>query len=177
MENCLTGKITAGRTILLVSHHTALVAPGAAFIVALENVSVLLIDVCSEMGLTTQGDVKFSGTREEFVAGGLMAELDENTKPDPEDSPIEEKTFAQVAMKAPPPKNKSLINLSQAQDASEPGSETSSIDGDRDDEGTLTSSTLELKSKPPRKLIEDERRATGRISLAVWKTYFSVSPS
>jgi hypothetical protein len=106
-----------------------------------------------------------------------MAELDENTKPDPEDSPIEEKTFAQVAMKAPPPKNKSLINLSQAQDASEPGSETSSIDGDRDDEGILTSSTLELKSKPPRKLIEDERRATGRISLAVWKTYFSVSPS
>jgi ABC-type lipoprotein export system ATPase subunit len=40
MENCLTGSITAGRTILLVSHHTALVAPGAAFIVALDNVSV-----------------------------------------------------------------------------------------------------------------------------------------
>ena len=42
MENCLTGKITAGRTILLVSHHTALVAPAAAFIVALENVSQYL---------------------------------------------------------------------------------------------------------------------------------------
>lgn len=103
-----------------------------------------------------------------------MAELDENVKQDPEDSPIEEKTMAQVAMKAPAPKNKSLINLSQAQEASETGSETSSIAPDGDDEGTLTSSTPELKSKPPRKLIEDERRATGRISLAVWRTYFSV---
>lgn len=39
MENCLTGPITAGRTILLVSHHTALVAPAASFILALENAS------------------------------------------------------------------------------------------------------------------------------------------
>ena len=39
MENCLTGPIMAGRTILLVSHHTALVSPAAAYIVALDNVS------------------------------------------------------------------------------------------------------------------------------------------
>lgn len=39
MENCLTGDIVKGRTILLVSHHTALVSPAAAYIVALENVS------------------------------------------------------------------------------------------------------------------------------------------
>lgn len=39
MENCFNGPITNGRTILLVSHHTALVAPSAWHIVALENVS------------------------------------------------------------------------------------------------------------------------------------------
>lgn len=43
MENCLAGPITADRTILLVSHHTALVAPSASYIVALENVSPLAI--------------------------------------------------------------------------------------------------------------------------------------
>jgi len=95
-----------------------------------------------------------------------MAELDENTKNDPE-SPIEEKTID----KAMKPVNKSLVNLDKA---AEPDSETSSLAPD-DDEGTFTSSTPELKSKPPRKLIEDERRATGRISWAVWRTYFIVS--
>lgn len=116
-----------------------------------------------------QGDVKFSGTKEEFVAGGLMAELDENTKNEPE-SPIEGKSLAQATKKAPI--NKSLVNITQ--EASEPGSETSSLAPD-DEEGTLVSSTADLRSKAPRKLIEDERRATGRISWAVWKTYFNVS--
>lgn len=40
MENCLSGPINAGRTVLLVSHHTALVSPAAAYIIALENVSI-----------------------------------------------------------------------------------------------------------------------------------------
>lgn len=98
-----------------------------------------------------------------------MAELDEKIKNEPE-SPIEEKSLAQATKKAPI--NKSLVNITQ--EASEPGSETSSLAPD-DEEGTLVSSTADLKSKAPRKLIEDERRATGRISWAVWKTYFNVS--
>lgn len=39
MDQCLTGELLKGRTVLLVSHHTALVSPAAEFIVALENVS------------------------------------------------------------------------------------------------------------------------------------------
>lgn len=39
MENCMKGEVMQGRTVLLVSHHTALVSPAAAYIVALENVS------------------------------------------------------------------------------------------------------------------------------------------
>jgi len=94
-----------------------------------------------------------------------MAELDEKTKNEPE-SPIEEKTID----KAMKPINKSLINLDKA---IEPDSETSSLAPDDDE--TLANSTPELKEKVPRKLIEDERRATGRISMAVWMTYFRVS--
>jgi len=94
-----------------------------------------------------------------------MAELDEKTKNEPE-SPVEEKTID----KAMKPVNKSLINLDKA---IEPDSETSSLAPDDDD--TLANSTTELKVKAPRKLIEDERRATGRISTAVWMTYFRVS--
>jgi hypothetical protein len=40
MENCLQGPILQNRTVLLVSHHTTLVSPAAAYIVALENVSL-----------------------------------------------------------------------------------------------------------------------------------------
>ena len=94
-----------------------------------------------------------------------MAELDEKTKNEPE-SPVEEKTID----KAMKPVNKSLVNLDKA---IEPDSETSSLAPDDDD--TLANSTTELKVKAPRKLIEDERRATGRISTAVWMTYFRVS--
>ena len=119
-----------------------------------------------------QGDLKFKGTREEFVAGGLMAELDEPEKGrGPEDSPIEEKTHAD-SMK-PKLANKSLIELQEGEaDDGLISSETSSIAPD--DEATLSSSTPDLKNKPPRKLIEDERRATGRISSDVWKTYITV---
>ena len=43
MENCIRGKMVEGRTVIMVSHHTALVAPAAAYIVALENVSPNLV--------------------------------------------------------------------------------------------------------------------------------------
>ncbi|OCF33530.1 ATP-binding cassette transporter [Kwoniella heveanensis BCC8398] len=137
MSNCLQGPLLEGRTVLLVSHHTALVSPGAAYIVALEN-----------------GDVKFSGTRDDFVASGLMDKLDEEEKPKEEQ--VEK-------MK---PAHKSVVSLSA--EASEPNSETSSI---APDESTLANS--EEVKRTPRKLIEDEKRARGRIAWAVWKTYFS----
>ncbi|WWC65828.1 uncharacterized protein I303_108450 [Kwoniella dejecticola CBS 10117] len=147
MANCLQGRILEGRTVLLVSHHTALVSPGASYIVALEN-----------------GDVKFSGTRDDFVASGLMAKLDEeDVKAKPAE---EEKILDDQAIK---PAHKSVISLTGAA-ASEPGSETSSLAPE--DESTLVNCTVDVKAKAPRKLIEDEKRARGRIAWSVWKAYF-----
>ncbi|KAK8849677.1 hypothetical protein IAR55_005012 [Kwoniella newhampshirensis] len=152
MANCLQGPINEGRTILIVSHHTALVSPGAAYIVALEN-----------------GDVKFSGTRDDFVASGLMEKLDdEDSKAKPTEA--EQKEESTVEENAIKPTHKSVVNVSGA-GTPDPGSETSSLAPE--DEVTVTNSTPDLKSKPPRKLIEDEKRARGRIAGVVWKTYFS----
>ena len=152
MLNCLNGDIIAGRTVLMVSHHTALVAPAASYIVALEN-----------------GDVKFSGTRDEFIACGLMSELDkEDAK-----SPTVEKKEEQALEDKFKPGHKSIISLSQA-GMSEPNSETSSI---APEDETLVSSGdsthSDTKQKAPRKLIEDEKRATGRIAWPVWKLYLT----
>ncbi|KAK4686614.1 hypothetical protein P7C73_g3512, partial [Tremellales sp. Uapishka_1] len=154
MENCLQGPLVHGRTILLVSHHTALVSPAAAYIVALEN-----------------GDIKFSGTRADFVECGLMGELDaeEKTKEEKEDE-REEKAIEELAKSKPG--HKSIVSIANT-DASGSNSETSSL-ASGDEEETATESVDDVKAKAPRKLIEDEKRARGRIAWAVWKTYFGV---
>ncbi|KIR78450.1 ATP-binding cassette transporter [Cryptococcus gattii EJB2] len=154
MTNCLQGPIVEGRTVLIVSHHTPLVSPAAAYIVALEN-----------------GDVKFSGTGKEFVASNLSDELDEeDAQARPTDSEQkEEKTIEENSVK---PANKSVLNLSSAcAESTAPDSETSSL-APEDDE--VVNGTLGDKQKTPRKLIEDEKRARGRITWAVWKTYFNI---
>ncbi len=170
MENCLQGPMVQGRTTLMVSHHTTLVSPAAAYIVALENVSRIQTENRALTG--RQGDVKFAGTRSEFVAGGLMAELDaEDLGAKPTESEKKKETIVEeTAMK---PANKSLVNLTGAVNP-EPESETSSIAPE--DEDTLANSDADLKkSRAPRKLIEDEKRAKGRIAWPVWRTYFTVS--
>ncbi|BEI79510.1 hypothetical protein CcaverHIS002_0100390 [Cutaneotrichosporon cavernicola] len=160
MENCIRGPLTAGRTVLLVSHHTALVSPSAAFIVALDN-----------------GDVKFAGTRQDFVNGGLMKELEAE---DPESQPTagevaEEKTVEENISDAKKPTHKLLeiISGELSVTGSETGSETSTIAPT--DEGTTldASSDRLITQKAPRKLIEDEKRVRGRIAWSVWEKYFS----
>ncbi|ODO00841.1 ATP-binding cassette transporter [Cryptococcus wingfieldii CBS 7118] len=152
MHNCLKGPIVEGRTIVVVSHHVALVSPGAAYIVALEN-----------------GDVKFSGSRDEFVATGLLEELeDEDSQAKFTEAEQQERSAVEEA--ALKPAHKSVVSLSGTGNPSEPTSETSSLAPE--DEVTLVGSAQETKSKPPRKLIEDEKRARGRIAADVWKTYF-----
>ncbi|WVO13896.1 hypothetical protein L204_101520 [Cryptococcus depauperatus] len=154
MLDCLQGPMIENRTIIIVSHHTALVSPTAAYIVALEN-----------------GNVKYSGTRDDFVALNLMEQLEEDKAgakftegEQKEEKTIEENFISSV--------QKSVVSLSSAVAAStEPNSETSSLAPE--DQTTLANSMPDLKPKPPRKLIEDEKRAQGRIAWNTWKTYFT----
>ena len=101
-----------------------------------------------------------------------MAELDaEDLAEKPaEVKQKEDKTIEDSVAK---PRNKSLADLSGVV-ANDPESETSSIAPE--DEITLTGSGENgKKTKVPRKLMEDEKRAHGRIAWPVWRTYFSVS--
>ena len=119
-----------------------------------------------------QGDVKFSGTRAEFVAGGLMSELDaEEDRRGPINSGEEQEvTVEESEAKAT---HKSVASLGGLI-TSEPTSETSSIAPE--DEQALTSSDPDMKkARTPRKLIEDEQRARGRIAWPIWRAYFTVS--
>lgn len=116
--------------------------------------------------------MRFSGTRADFVACGMMQELEAEDNAKSASSPTTEKKENPIEELAKPT-HKSVASLSGAGDVqlSEPNSETSSLAPE--DEMTVTSSTPDLKQKAPRKLVEDEKRATGRVAWVVWKLYFT----
>ena len=129
-----------GRTIILVSHHVQLCAPGASYIVTLEN-----------------GRVAFQGDRDAFMSSGVLNTLVQSGAADASDE-HEETAVADV---------EELIPEKESSDDSRgPSSETTSTVAVSEPE------TKPEKRKPPRKLIEEEKRAVGRIGKDIWKTYF-----
>lgn len=148
MKECFQGPLMKDRTVILVSHHVQLVSPAASYIVALDN-----------------GDVTYAGDRPGFVAGGFMEDIEpENEADQPQGEGDGKHT---VDIKA------TNRHLMLAGEASEPPSETASLAEsstviNEEDKETLTP----IERKTPRKLVEEERRATGRIGWPVWKSYF-----
>lgn len=136
-----------GRTVILVSHHVQLCAPGAAYIVALDN-----------------GRVSYSGDTESFKASGAMAGLvqsDQKSGADNQDAE-EEKVIEDFSS------NSSSSSIGSPSDETAPVSEASSTIAAPSEADTKTN-----EKKSPRKLIEEEKRAVGRIGMEIWKSYFS----
>ena len=112
-----------------------------------------------------------------------MNELDtEDVQKPAEKEKVEEDTIEEREKDQSPHKavNKGLAYLDNGKVTSASGtprsgmsSETSSIAPD--DEVTLFNTEDDPQKKAPRKLIEDEQRAKGRIAWPVWKAYFGVS--
>ncbi|KAI0683866.1 ATP-binding cassette transporter [Cytidiella melzeri] len=136
---CLKGDLMNGRTVILVSHHVQLCAPGASYIVALDN-----------------GRLQFQGSQAEFVASKVIQSLSQSGATDAADV-TEEIKVPDVEDLSPEP----------AVDAAGDKSETNST-------AAPTAVDIEVKpeqKKPPRKLVEEEKRAVGRISKDIWATY------
>ncbi|KAG9101683.1 hypothetical protein FS749_004492 [Ceratobasidium sp. UAMH 11750] len=160
-KNCLLGPLMKERTIVLVSHHVQLVAPGASYVVALDN-----------------GRVLFAGPQTEFIGSDVMKGISHSTDADASQPTTEEVTIEQVANE---------INGGSSSDS------TSSAESDA---ATLVKTPKPGKSDPkvgsstaavpvdsmavkktPRKLIEDEARAVGRVKAEIWQTYFKACGS
>ncbi|KAG6895370.1 hypothetical protein C0992_001606 [Termitomyces sp. T32_za158] len=124
---CLKGELMQGRTIVLVSHHVQLCAPGAGYIVVLDN-----------------GRVSFEGDREAFQSSGAIRTLVQTT--DGGASDIKEEEVLETDL------TKTEAN-SDSSSTIAPVSET------------------KAEKKKPRKLVEEEKRAVGRIGRDVWGTY------
>ncbi|KAG6854494.1 hypothetical protein C0991_006096 [Blastosporella zonata] len=126
-HECLKGELMQGRTVILVSHHVQLCAPGASYIVALDN-----------------GRITFQGDRESFQSSGVIRTLVQTTDSGAMDNK-EEEVLEEDSIKA------------------DANSESSST--------IAPVSEVKAEKKPPRKLIEEEKRAVGRIGQDVWATY------
>ncbi|KAF8518400.1 multidrug resistance-associated ABC transporter [Hysterangium stoloniferum] len=135
-ENCLKGELLRGRTVILVSHHVQLCAPGASYVVAMDN-----------------GRVTYAGDSETFRSSGVI------------DTLISDNAESKELKAAPAEVNDTEIEM--ALEGNGDDSETSST------VATTTADDTKAveKRKAPRKLIEEEKRAVGRISREVWKVY------
>jgi hypothetical protein len=141
-HKCLKGDLMRGRTVILVSHHVQLCAPGASYVVALDN-----------------GRVQFQGDGHAFQASGVMDGLVQSGESEPAGNNSE---AALAAVEEAIPAVLSM-QLSSAASTIEPSSDTSS---------TEVSAKLKLeRNKVPRVLVEEEKRAVGRVSRNVWTTY------
>jgi hypothetical protein len=122
-----------GRTVVLVSHHVQLCAPGASYIVALDN-----------------GRVQFQGNRDEFQSSGVMSGLVQSTT-------AKEEEQTEVAIEGMPA-------VQQQGEGSDDSLSTVAAP-------SPAAAEKDKKSDGPRKLIEEEARAIGRVAWDVWSTY------
>jgi ABC-type multidrug transport system ATPase subunit len=134
-----------GRTVILVSHHVQLCAPGASYIVALDN-----------------GRVQYQGDSDTFQTSGVMDGLVQSGRADDKDNNEEPTVVTVENMISETLRPRSASNS----DGDTPNSETSSTAVT-----TVASESKPDSKKPPRKLVEEETRAVGRISQNIWKTY------
>ncbi|VDB91250.1 unnamed protein product [Peniophora sp. CBMAI 1063] len=160
-NECLKGELMKGRTIVLVSHHVQLCAPGAKYVVALEN-----------------GRVLYQGPSAEFQKGAVIRSLvqSEHSATKEEEKAEEEREKAQA--------EEPTIEEELAQVDAGSNSSTSATSAEPSDVSStaVTATTADSKGaaetkKSPRKVVEDEARAVGRVNREVWKAYFTACGS
>lgn len=146
--NCLKGDLMRGRTIILVSHHVQLCAPGAQYIVSLDN-----------------GRVQYSGDYSGFQRSDLLQTLVYAN------ALADVKTNATTDSRA----DDKLAGVAEELTVQEPGSTAPSTAPS--DVLTVVDSDVKPTKKPPRKLVEDEKRAVGGINKDIWTSYLAACGS
>ncbi|EIW78632.1 multidrug resistance-associated ABC transporter [Coniophora puteana RWD-64-598 SS2] len=166
-HECIKGDLMRGRTVVLVSHHVQLCSSGAAYVVALDN-----------------GRVAFAGDRQAFLGTSLLGDLGSSGA----EAEEEEEKLVEDSENLPSGSTLSVLKhvgestdvgalASSQQETEDPPSETSSTAFTEDTASATANGTpngngkAKLERKPPRKLIEEEKRAVGRVSKDVWAMY------
>lgn len=149
----LKGSLARGRTLILVSHHIQLCAPGAAYVLSLES-----------------GGVGFEGTSLDFLRSEQYRTLAGDVGE--EDEPPLEAPIRPQPRKAPSKlTNKIFKNVAENNLPTFDSGASSQVESSSSEEESETDSEDDEPKGEPRRLIEDEDRAIGHVSRAVWMTY------
>ncbi|KZT58208.1 multidrug resistance-associated ABC transporter [Calocera cornea HHB12733] len=143
-SECLKGELMEGRTIILVSHHVQLCLPGASYVISLEN-----------------GHLQFSGKPDDFRTSGIMEGLEK------------EKATAEELKKAEDAKKLETIEavaevVKEEKEGENGASESTTSTAVPNSPSTDAQKVIK---KVPRKVVEEERRAVGRIGQKIWILY------
>ncbi|KAG2156756.1 multidrug resistance-associated ABC transporter [Suillus bovinus] len=138
---CIKGELMHGRTVILVSHHVQLCLSGAAYVVALDN-----------------GQLLFAGEREAFEASPVKGTLVQTMA-----GASKRQTAASTSKDPSVSASHSPVSTPVQDVEFDPTSETSST--------VVNEPQVSVERKVPRKVVEDEKRAVGRVNRDVWKLY------
>ena len=138
-----------GRTVVLVSHHVQLCAPGAKYIVSLDN-----------------GRVQYSGNYDGLQSSGVLKTLiqSEHAAEEKEDTTAKKDEEIVIEDAA-----ENIIHQESAVDSEASSTAVATTTGG--------DAKPDRKQKAPRKLIEEEKRAVGRIGKDIWAAYFTACGS
>ncbi|TIA89316.1 hypothetical protein E3P99_02108 [Wallemia hederae] len=157
-EKCIKGPLLAKRNVILVSHHIQLIGQAADNIIAFDN-----------------GEVIFSGTSQEFDESDIKPTLISSMKTDDEDAMADGEVEADAD--SPTEKgsstdgsdNESEKTIGAEKDVEKERSVTPS--SPQDFSPTQQGTPPKTDKGPPKKLIQEEMRATGRVSKEVYMTF------
>jgi ABC-type multidrug transport system fused ATPase/permease subunit len=144
VQNCFGGPLMKGRTVILVTHHVSLCLPITEYIVSIHNGKI-----------DTQGSVAELG--KQAVLGELLSHDAAYVEEDQESQEKEgEKNEVDALMDTPHPSGH------------ETPSSSTNVDSDT---GGKSKPKWRLSTAEAGKLIDEEARAEGRVSLATYVTY------
>jgi ABC-type glutathione transport system ATPase component len=144
---CLKGNLMRGRTVIVVSHHVQLCASGASYVVALEN-----------------GRVLYKGDLHGFQSSGVINSLAQ--------SGTIASTARDDAEAVPDQTIKEELQTEKGEgDGHSPCRTEATSEDDFSGTVTLLDANPSSDKKGPRRLVEEETRAVGRIGRSVWETY------
>lgn len=147
-DKCIQGPLTAGRTVVLVSHHVQLCAPGASYVVSITTAVLWLMLTKYQIALD-HGSLKYAGPQEGFPQHDAAAGMIKEQEPV---SPVESRSSSMNEVETILEDETEYMTASQTT-------------------GTQQSQSTVTPKKAARKLYDEEKRAVGRIARDIWLMY------
>ena len=148
-EHALTGELGQGRTRVLVTHHVALCLPRTDYSVLLEN-----------------GRIKYAGTIDDLKESHHLEDILREEQAEEAEQAVADGDEREFLNEEETSLQRIISNTSHRRPSTTANGHTANGNGNANGNGTAPEST-------PKKFVEDEKRETGSVRLAVYLAFLS----